>query len=923
MSAAERTSLQESNVTVGKQQWSPEGRMLGAGVGAGPSYTELGLSAEPAAMSHGVTMGNKPLVMAVPTAAPAGAADMAGGRSPPRQATDAQQSAAARSGQAASSVAQYDNVRTRPAAGTSDASNSERSKLGTEMTPANRAATSNVTGASRQSQATSEPGQVQRVAPAEQQQPWYGTAWQWAKRIALGEGKGILELGPPWTKWPDYSRLNNINALVLGLWPSVSEAVKRDVVMQMVPSMMDQAVKDYGAGYLTSLKLIEFDLGKAAPLIQGLKVYDEMGEEQLMLEVAASWGSNCKVTVAAGVHVLGRSLTIPLTVQNVQFHCIVRVTARPLLAYFPYIGEVGVSLMEAPHINFELPIGMLGGLDMMALPGIYGAMRLATRLAAKQFAVYPKGIQVPLVPGGAAAGGPAGMLEVRLVRLSGLRSEDLLGQSDPFVLFRLREGREIRSKTVNNNNNPDFNETYRMLVDDPETQVLQIIVMDEDLMSFQNKVIGVAQVPMKQSACVAMPRTKVPVTLQLNKLMGPQQGIGGLLQLPIQVAGLPITAGTTGGRWLYENITGALGLTGGGRKHKSSKDRYSKVLDETGWLGPSEEYLEELGINKDQAGTESSDTSGADGMGPGCEAGPGAASPTAEAAAAASRTQTPQQPASPFGAASGRSLSPIQQQQQAATKSPFDAAAAAGTAASQPRRRRPPSEGDIRESWGSDTEADEFQSASSKTFKTNVPGGAGASGMSRLASQSAPLSAVYKDEAPAGAASSGRGAAAGPAAADNEQQQQQQQQSEEDAQKEAVKQTQEKVVGKDAKDLEGTQVKPVYRGTMYLELTYTPFKKPDIPPTGAGASPAAAGDVAAATGQGAVKPTDLVSFLASTAYVGDKLMVVNSFRGSLQHVIVCGVPFGRAALLGGAKLLLQPMTYTGPDGPVVLEACVA
>eukprot|EP00878_Enallax_costatus_P045056 GHUV01053918.1.p1 GENE.GHUV01053918.1~~GHUV01053918.1.p1 ORF type:complete len:137 (-),score=29.26 GHUV01053918.1:62-472(-) len=97
-----------------------------------------------------------------------------------------------------------------------------------------------------------------------------------------------------------------------------------------------------------------------------------------------------QVTVAAGVHVLGRSLTIPLTVQNVQFHCIVRVTARPLLAYFPYIGEVGVSLMEAPHINFELPIGMLGGLDMMALPGIYGAMRLATRLAAKQFAVYPK-----------------------------------------------------------------------------------------------------------------------------------------------------------------------------------------------------------------------------------------------------------------------------------------------------------------------------------------------------------------------------------------------------------------------------------------------------------------------------------------------------------------------------------------------------
>lgn len=29
------------------------------------------------------------------------------------------------------------------------------------------------------------------------------------------------------------------------------------------------------------------------------------------------------------------------------------------------------------------------------------------------------------------------MLEVKLVRVSGLRSEDLLGQSDPFVIFRV------------------------------------------------------------------------------------------------------------------------------------------------------------------------------------------------------------------------------------------------------------------------------------------------------------------------------------------------------------------------------------------------------------------------------------------------------------------------------------------------------
>lgn len=204
MSAAERVSLQESNVTVGKQQWSEDGRMLGAGVGAGSSYTELGLSAEPAAMSHGVTMGKKPIAAPVaPTAAaPAGAADTTTRSLPPQLAAAPQSPVAAtRTGEVTSSSPQYKKGSAGPAADSSNAS-SNHSKLGTEKTDSNRAATSNVTGAKRKSAATTKPGQVQRVAPANQQQAWYGTAWQWAKRIALGEGKGILELGPPWTKWP-------------------------------------------------------------------------------------------------------------------------------------------------------------------------------------------------------------------------------------------------------------------------------------------------------------------------------------------------------------------------------------------------------------------------------------------------------------------------------------------------------------------------------------------------------------------------------------------------------------------------------------------------------------------------------------------------------------------------------------------------
>jgi len=51
---------------------------------------------------------------------------------------------------------------------------------------------------------------------------------------------------------------------------------------------------------------------------------------------------------------------------------------------------------------------------------------------------------------------------------------------------------------------------------------------------------------MLQSAAVSVPRTKVPLTLTVHKLMATERGVGGMLQVPIRVAGLPRTAAAKG-----------------------------------------------------------------------------------------------------------------------------------------------------------------------------------------------------------------------------------------------------------------------------------------------------------------------------------------------------------------------------------------
>jgi Ca2+-dependent lipid-binding protein len=94
-----------------------------------------------------------------------------------------------------------------------------------------------------------------------------------------------------------------------------------------------------------------------------------------------------QVSVAATLQLLGHTFKVPLTIQKLQFHFMARISAQPLLTHYPYIGSVGVSLIEPPFVDFELPVG---GADVMALPMLRGVVRIATQLLSRQYAVFPR-----------------------------------------------------------------------------------------------------------------------------------------------------------------------------------------------------------------------------------------------------------------------------------------------------------------------------------------------------------------------------------------------------------------------------------------------------------------------------------------------------------------------------------------------------
>lgn len=81
---------------------------------------------------------------------------------------------------------------------------------------------------------------------------------------------------------------------------------------------------------------------------------------------------------------------------------------------------------------------------------------------------------------------PVGILHVKVVRAVKLLKMDLLGTSDPYVQLSLT-GERLPAKRTSikmKNLNPEWNERFKLVVKDPESQVLQLHVNDWEKVVF-------------------------------------------------------------------------------------------------------------------------------------------------------------------------------------------------------------------------------------------------------------------------------------------------------------------------------------------------------------------------------------------------------------------------------------------------------
>ena len=65
---------------------------------------------------------------------------------------------------------------------------------------------------------------------------------------------------------------------------------------------------------------------------------------------------------------------------------------------------------------------------------------------------------------------PQGKLSVTVVKATSLKNKELIGKSDPYVRLYVRPMFKVKTKVIDDNLNPEWNETFELIVEDKETQ---------------------------------------------------------------------------------------------------------------------------------------------------------------------------------------------------------------------------------------------------------------------------------------------------------------------------------------------------------------------------------------------------------------------------------------------------------------------
>ncbi|GAB4861870.1 hypothetical protein Ancab_037125 [Ancistrocladus abbreviatus] len=292
---------------------------------------------------------------------------------------------------------------------------------------------------------------------------------------------------PEWISFPVYEQVKWLNKLLVKLWPFVTEAAEM-VIRESVEPLLEQ----YRPPGISSLKFTKLSLGTVAPKIEGIRV-QSLKESQIIMDIDFRWGGDLSIILGVeAAHVA----SMPIQLKNLQVFTVVRVIFQ-LAEEIPCISAVVVALLSEPAPRIDYTLKAVGG-SLTAIPGLADMIDDTVNSIVNDTLQWPHRIIVPI--GGIPVDTselelkPQGKLVVTVLKANDLKNKEVIGKSDPYVVLYVRPLFKVKTKVIEDNLNPVWNETFELIAEDKETQSLILEVYDKDI--GQDKKLGIGKLPL-------------------------------------------------------------------------------------------------------------------------------------------------------------------------------------------------------------------------------------------------------------------------------------------------------------------------------------------------------------------------------------------------------------------------------------------
>ncbi|KAL8495426.1 hypothetical protein ACS0TY_019534 [Phlomoides rotata] len=279
---------------------------------------------------------------------------------------------------------------------------------------------------------------------------------------------------PEWISFPVFEQVKWLNKQLNKLWPFVAQAAEA-----VIKESVEPLLEEYRPTGITSLKFSKFSLGTVAPKIEGIRVQN-LKEGQITMDIDLRWGGDPSIILAVEAALVA---SIPIQLKDLKVFTVVRAIFQ-LADEIPCISAVVVALLAEPKPRIDYTLKAVGG-SLTAIPGISDMIDDTVNTIVTDMLQWPHRIVVPI--GGIPVDTselelkPVGKLTVNVMRANDLKNSELIGKSDPYVVVYIRPLFRVKTKVVDNNLNPVWNQTFELIVEDKETQWLVLEVFDKDI----------------------------------------------------------------------------------------------------------------------------------------------------------------------------------------------------------------------------------------------------------------------------------------------------------------------------------------------------------------------------------------------------------------------------------------------------------